>query len=129
MQIAFFPGKFHPPHIGHIKNILKLIPKYSKLIVGVSGDVPKDAITTVDVIYETLKELFVPFPTVEVIKFSGILVKKLNLDGLPKFDVLLSGNPEVLSWAKRVNVASEFLPRAEGHFFRGEEIRDELRNS
>jgi phosphopantetheine adenylyltransferase len=126
---VFFPGKFHPPHLGHAKTILKLIPKYGKVIVGVSGDVPADAVTTVDTIFEILKELFDPFDNVEVIKFTGVLVEKENLEGLPKFDLLLSGNPDVLDWGKRIGVGIEFLPRSEGYFFSGTEIRDELRDS
>jgi nicotinamide mononucleotide adenylyltransferase len=126
---VFFPGKFHPPHLGHAKTILQLIPKYDKVIVGVSGDVPEDAVTTVDTIYNIIKELFTPFPNVEVIKFFGVLVEKKDAGDLPEFDVLLSGNPDVLAWGERVGVSVEFIPRSEGHFFSGTEIRDELRDS
>lgn len=126
---VFFPGKFHPPHLGHAKTILQLIPKYKKVIVGVSGDVPKEAVTTVDIIFNIISELFAPFSNVEVVKFFGVLVEKNDTEGLPKFDMLLSGNPDVLDWGKRVGVAVDFLPRSEGHFFSGTEIRDELRNS
>jgi hypothetical protein len=83
----------------------------------------------VDIIHDILKDLFAPFDNVEVIKFFGVLVEKEDTVGLPEFDVLLSGNPKVLDWADRVGVRKEFLERSEGYFFRGQEIRDELRNS
>lgn len=44
---AFFPGKFHPPHLGHAKTILKLITSYDKVVIGISEDVPEDQFTTV----------------------------------------------------------------------------------
>lgn len=128
-MIAFFPGKFHPPHLGHAKTILSLIPKYDKLIVAVSGDLPDITITNTDIIFSILKDLFEPFTSVEVIKFEGVLTQKSDLSNLPIFDVLLSGNPEVLAWADKMNIASEFIPRSDGYFFSGTEIRDELRNS
>jgi hypothetical protein len=31
-EVAFFPGKFHPPHIGHVQTILNILPKYRKCV-------------------------------------------------------------------------------------------------
>jgi hypothetical protein len=45
-EVAFFPGKFHPPHIGHIQTVLNILPKYRKIIIGVSEDMPKDVTIT-----------------------------------------------------------------------------------
>lgn len=127
-KTVFFPGKFHPPHLGHAKTILTLIPKYEKVIIGVSGDVPSDKVTDVDNIFNILKDLFSPFANVELVKITGVLVEKPDLSGLPWFDVLASGNPLVLDWAERMGLEGLFVERAEGYLFSGTEIRDELRS-
>lgn len=127
-KTIFFPGKFHPPHLGHAKTILDLIPKYKKVIVGVSGDTPSNPICTVDTIYNILKELFTAFENVELVKITGVLVDKEDLSGLPEFDVLGSGNPLVLEWAESMGLEGLFVERSEGYLFSGTEVRHELRN-
>ena len=42
MSTAFFPGKFHPPHIGHVQTILDILPDYDKVIIGVTERAPVD---------------------------------------------------------------------------------------
>jgi nicotinamide mononucleotide adenylyltransferase len=114
-MVAFFPGKFHPPHIGHIQTILNIVRKYRKVIIGVSEDIPKDNVTTdPKEIILTLREFFKSFNNVEVCSICGVLVEKENVNGLPKFDVLLSGNPDVIAWAKRCNIESMFIERSAG---------------
>ena len=41
MTIALFPGKFQPPHLGHITTLMKLYPKYDKIIIGITQDKPE----------------------------------------------------------------------------------------
>ena len=114
-KIAFFPGKFHPPHIGHIQTILNIIPKYRKVIIGVSEDVPKeDVVTDPNDIILMLEDFFRSFKNIEVCVIRGVLVEKENVIGLPKFDVLISGNPEVLAWAERYNIECRFIERSAG---------------
>jgi len=129
LQVAFFPGKFHPPHLGHVQTILNMLPKYRKLIIGVSEDIPKDKIITKpDNIISVLKSFFITFENLEICKISGTLIKKKNLKGLPDFDILLSGNLDVLNWAKQFNIKAEYVPRSEGMMFSGTEIRTDLGN-
>jgi len=125
-KIVFFPGKFHPPHLGHAKTILTLISQYKNVVVGVSGDTPSDKITDVDNIYNILTDLFSPFNSVVVVKITGILVDKSDLTGLPVFDVLASGNPKVLAWVEHMGLEGKYTERAEGYLFSGTEIRKEL---
>jgi len=128
-KVAFFPGKFHPPHLGHLKTLLDLTNGYSKLIIGVSEHKPDKAITTVDNIISILEALFKNHGNIEVVRIKGVLIEKLTTDDLPKFDVLLSGNPDVLSWADSLGVSNKLVARAEGTLFSGTEVRDELYNS
>jgi len=122
-QVAFFPGKFHPPHIGQIQTILNIIPKYRKVIIGVSEHAPEIVIATPEDIVSMLESFFVNFDNVEICKIEKTLVNKVNTDGLPEFDVLLSGNQEVLDWAKSMKINSEYVPRSAGIMCSGTEIR------
>ena len=127
MKVAFFPGKFHPPHLGHLQTILNILPRYRKLIIGISEDMPKDIVVTEpDTILNVLKSFFSTFENLEFCKISGVLSKKKDLKGLPNFDVLLSGNVDVLNWAKKFNINAEYIARSEGFLFSGTEIRTVL---
>ena len=126
-KIAFFPGKFHPPHIGHILTILNILPKYKKLIIGVSEDIPNEKISNPVGIIDTLNLFFNKFNNVEIILIKGVLTKKTNLKDLPEFDILLSGNEAVLIWAKNSGVEASYIPRSEGFLCSGTEIRSILR--
>jgi cytidyltransferase-like protein len=128
-QIAFFPGKFHPPHLGHIQTIQKISSKYKKVIVGVTGHMPeKDSVTTPDQIYLLLSSFFAGIKNIEVVYLKGTLVEKEDLSDLPQFDVLVSGNADVLAWAESRGVVSEYIERSEGFLCSGTEIRDLLKN-
>ena len=122
-QVVFFPGKFHPPHIGQIQTILNIIPKYRKVIVGVSEDAPEVVLITSDDIVSMLESFFANFDNVEICKVEKILVNRVDTDGLPEFDVLLSGNQKVLDWAKSMKINSEYIPRSAGIMCSGTEIR------
>ena len=125
-KIAFFPGKFHPPHIGHILTMLKILPKYKKLIIGVTEDMPEKKVTNATGIMNTLNLFFSSFDNVEIVLIKGVLTERKNLGDLPKFDVLLSGNNEVLIWAKNNDVKTCYVSRSEGFLCSGTEIRSIL---
>jgi len=125
-EIAFFPGKFHPPHIGHLLTIMRILPKYRKLIIGVSEHIPENTITNPQNIQDLLKEFFKGSENVEICHIEGTLVEKKNLNGLPDFDVLLSGNQDVLDWAGKQGLRVDFIPRSEGLLCSGTEIREIL---
>lgn len=126
-KVAFFPGKFHPPHVGHILTILNILPKYKKLIIGVTEDTPKEKVTNTNGIVNTLNLFFKGFDNVEIRLIKGVLTEKKSLNGLPNFDILLSGNEKVLAWAKNNDVKSQYTPRSEGFLCSGTEIRSILR--
>ena len=125
-KIAFFPGKFHPPHIGHILTILSILPKYKKLVIGVTEDTPSEKVVNVSGIINTLNLFFKEFDNVEIILIKGVLTEKKDTDGLPKFDVLLSGNDTVLLWAKNNGIKAQYVSRSDGFLCSGTEIRSIL---
>lgn len=123
-QVAFFPGKFHPPHVGHIQTILNILPKYRRVIIGVSEHHPEGGvIATPEDIIETLKSFFTSFNNVEIYKIKGILTEKNDISNLPKFDILLSGNQEVLNWANSKGIITKFMARSAGIMCSGSKIR------
>lgn len=128
-DVAFLPGKFHPPHIGHILTILKVLPKYKKLIIGVTEDTPKEEVTTAQGIVNTLSLFFDGFDNIDVLLIRGVLTEKKDTDGLPWFDILLSGNESVLNWAAQNGVASCFIPRSKGFLCSGTEVRSVLKEN
>lgn len=126
LPVAFFPGKFHPPHMGHVQTILKIAPHYRKLIVGVTGDTPSDGIMTQTEIIRVLHDVLANVGNIEVVGIAGTLVMKPDTRGLPAFDVLLSGNPAVIDWSERMGLRSRYVDRSLGPHCSGEVMRSML---
>jgi len=57
---------------------------------------------------------------------KGVLTEKKNLDGLPEFDTLLSGNDNVLTWAENNGIKASYIHRSDGYLCSGTEIRSIL---
>lgn len=36
MKIALFPGRFQPPHLGHVLSIMSLYERYDRIIIGIT---------------------------------------------------------------------------------------------
>ena len=122
-KVAFFPGKFQPPHIGHVQTLLNILPYYKKLIIGLT----EDRASNINISTEDIKHILVPFfksfDNVEICEIKGVLTEKKDLNGLPEFDIILSGNSKVLEWATNHKLNSKYIPRSEGVFCSGTEIR------
>lgn len=125
--IALFPGKFNPPHMGHLVTILEHQKNYSKFIILITNDIPEDSVIKPKEISLLFKKIFKNSSSVEVMLFNKKMITMHSLDGLPNFDVLLSGNPEVIDWANKLNLKSEFVERS-GEFISGLIIREQIRN-
>lgn len=112
LPIGFFPGKFHPPHLGHLKTILNIAPRYKKLIIGISGDTPEDPMLTQNDIFDILESIFSKNKNIELHTFQGRLIDMKDISSLPKFDTIISGNPEVIEWAKTHGLKYTFEERS-----------------
>ena len=130
-MIAFFPGKFQPPHIGHIMTTARILNTYEKVIVGISGDVPKEgqvcSSETIKQVFETIfineKERF------SIIEFPGILTEYKTVESFPYFDILITaGNDKVIDWAKRLGIRYSNISRSEPKniITKGTYIREKL---
>lgn len=125
--VAFFPGKFHPPHLGHLMTIMKIKSDYSEFIIGVTEDLPDNYLTKPSIIFDFLTEFFKESENVRVVYIKGKLTDKLEVGGLPHFDYVLSGNPDVISWAEGLNLKTVFIARSQFDGFSGSEIRSTLK--
>ena len=129
-MIAMFPGKFQPPHLGHILTILRVKKEFQKVIICLTTDGPDfmDRNEAACMLHEVFK-----YPDFDIITIQGRLLDKSKgeiediFKGTP-FDVIVSGNQEVIDWALKTGFAARFFPRAEGPGFSGTEIRELRRN-
>lgn len=128
LPTVLFPGKFHPPHLGHLQTIISIAAGCRKLIIGVTEDVPDGALMSHAEIIEILSNIAGNFNNIEVMPIQGILVNKKNINDLPYFDLLLSGNPKVIEWAEDMNIKAQFTPRSFGEVCSGENIRTILQS-
>lgn len=120
-MIAFFPGKFQPPHLGHILTVMSFYDDYDEIVIGVTDDGPY--IISRSCTKEIFEKVFRLLSKVNVVLIDGILCNRKSPVGLPTFDVLLSGNPNVIVWAENHNVRALYVPRSEGLGFSGTDIR------
>ena len=122
-MIAFFPGKFQPPHLGHMLTIAGLLDKYNKVIIGVTDDIPK--VLEQNERIDIFKKIFKHTKSIEVVPIQGILTQYTSNDIslLPDFDVCVSGNREVINNLKLLGINSKFSERSKGVGYSGTEIR------
>lgn len=120
-MIAFFPGKFQPPHLGHILTIMTHYEHYSKIIIGISEDGPHTVSKAEQIrIFETV---FKHLPKVEVQLIPGVLRDYTSTENLPEFDVCITGNPNIVETMKRLGKPCTFVERTEGLGHSGTALR------
>ena len=124
MSVVFFPGKFQPPHIGHVLTISKLRNEYPKIIVGISDDEPR--VMSFEEIRDTFDTIF--RDQIEIVYVKGVLTQKNDLNELPSFDFLASGNEKVLEWGKKMGLSVKNIPRSKGVGYSGTELRALYKN-
>jgi len=118
MAIVFFPGKFQPPHIGHVISISKLLGN-NHVIIGITEGPPRVMKR------EEVKEIFETIfrNSVEYHCIDGILTDHKTIENLPEFDILVSGNDEVIEWGINLGLTVRKIPRTEGLGCCGTELR------
>jgi len=121
-MIAFFPGKFQPPHLGHIISIMKICDQYEKLIVAISNDGPK-VLSQIER-KKIFDEVFRLIDNVEVITVKAVITEIKDIKILPRFDICLSGNINVINKMKSLGARVKYVHRSRGIGFRSTEIRD-----
>jgi pantetheine-phosphate adenylyltransferase len=73
--VAIYPGSFDPLTNGHVDIIQRGSRLFDRIIVGILLNVEKSPLFTVAERVEIAKEVFRPYPNVEVDTFDGLLVE------------------------------------------------------
>ena len=140
-MVAIFSGRFDPLHTGHIITIVKLMKRFSRVILVVLDYPERETFTAVetkemlDTIFGTLAPDRVE--TITDIKHFGLitvayyceLLNDLNLN--LSETVYCSGNMEVIDHIKQLGIPWEFVPRTEGFSGcdeRTEDVREKYGN-
>jgi len=114
-RIAIFPGRFQPPHLGHIMTLMRIYGDYDQIIVTVSENIydgRKTQIIPAGEVTKILEEVFQYLPKIRILYIGRGLLERENYEGLPQFDVLVSGNPIQIAQAKELGKATRFHPRS-----------------
>jgi len=128
MKIALFPGRFQPPHLGHVLTIMRIYPIYDEILVGISeytyGDSKKRVLSTKE-IKKILEKLFVNLPKIKVIIMGKGAIERKSYDDLPPFNYIVTSNMEVIKAAEKMGIKTRFVPRSNDlHYLTGETIRN-----
>lgn len=119
---VLFPGKFDPPHVGHVRTIVRLAGQHPHVVVAVTGD--RDRTTSASPTQAcTILRDAICASNVTVTTVTGRLTARDGLNGLPPFDLLASGNPDVLGWAQTIGIPYVDVPRSEGPAHSARELR------
>lgn len=115
MTTAIFPGRFQPPHIGHIMTLIDIYPLYDKIIVAVTkftwwGE--KKQVIKPSEIVEILRELLKHMPKYEVILTDEGFNERVQFDDLPKFDVVVTGDKRILERLPPLGIKVDYIPRS-----------------
>ena len=73
--LAIYPGTFDPLTNGHVGIIQRGSRLFDRIIVGILLNVEKSPLFTVSERVEIAKDVFRPYPNVEVDTFDGLLVE------------------------------------------------------
>lgn len=118
---ALFLGKFQPPHIGHVRTILKISREYSKVIIGITKGATKAM--EYEEVMSIFNDVFYSNENIKVVLIDGTIEDSTaDLNGID-FDVILSGNQKVLSILEAAGHTTCFQPRAEGVAHSSSELR------
>ncbi len=119
MITALFPGKFQPPHLGHILTLMKLYEKYDKIIIGITEDKPE--VLSQKERKEIFEAVLQHLSKFEVVLIKGTIEHSKSQDNLPEFDVCISGNKKVIDKIKSFGKKAGLIPRSGD--YSGTEIR------
>lgn len=118
---AIFLGKFQPPHLGHIRTILKIAESYEQVIVGITMGEPK--IIDYKEVLNIMREVLAGYKNINVVLIEGMIEDgTASLQDLD-FDIVVSGNHKVLEALNKLGYKTIFQDRTDGLGYSGSEIR------
>lgn len=118
---AIFLGKFQPPHLGHVRTILRLKDRYPNLTIGITEDT---RIMPPEEVKKIFDEVFRDFDSISTTIVKGVVEK--GTATLPEgIEIVFSGNEKVLDYFKE-EYETVYVPRTEGLGYSGTEIREAI---
>jgi cytidyltransferase-like protein len=120
MKVIFL-GKFQPPHLGHIRTIMKVAKEYTSVIVGITKGTP--CIMEYEEIKKIFEELFSSYHQIEVVLIDGTIEDNTANLSQYDFDIVISGNYKVIETLKNKGFKTKYQERTDGIGYSGSEIR------
>ncbi|WP_410220594.1 pantetheine-phosphate adenylyltransferase [Pedobacter sp.] len=74
MKIALFPGSFDPITIAHVDIVIRSLPLFDKIVVGIGLNSSKQNLLSSDKREEIVKSVFASYPTIEVQAYEGLTI-------------------------------------------------------
>lgn len=126
-KIALFPGRFQPPHIGHVLTIMRIYKEYEKIVVAVMDNPCKPRCMEPRKAKEILEAVFRYVSNIEVIGPVKAFTLRKSLEefrDLPKFDVIVSGNKSANEYDRELGLNVIYTPRTP--YYEGSKLRTAL---
>lgn len=135
MVTALFPIRGQPPHIGHILTLVRIYDEYDKILVRIIATPGKyyssnDFVLPPEKVVSIFREIFKHMPKIEVIVSEEHLRDMKSIEGLPSFDVIVSGNKRFLEGVSHLRPV-RYVPRSQinGFNISGEKLRELMRSN
>ena len=74
MKIALFPGSFDPITIAHVDILMRSLPLFDKIVVGIGLNSSKQNFLSADKREEIVRSIFSGNPNVEVQTYQGLTI-------------------------------------------------------
>ncbi len=130
MTIACLPGRFQPPHLGHVLAIMKIYPLYDRIIVTVSENTfggRKRQVIPPAMAKRILEDVFQHLPKVKVVLIGKGFFERTSFSDLPEFDVVVTSNVELIRLAEKFGMKTRYIKRTKGlRGWSGTELREAL---
>jgi pantetheine-phosphate adenylyltransferase len=79
--IAVFPGTFDPITIGHVSIVLRALPLFDRIIIGMGVNTSKKTMFSIEQREAWIKEAFAGQPKVKVVAFEGLTYDLCKREG------------------------------------------------
>ena len=74
-KIAVYPGSFDPFTVGHESIVLRALPLFDKIIIGIGSNTTKTAFFSVEQRLKMIRELFAGNPKIEVMYYDDLTIE------------------------------------------------------
>lgn len=79
---ALFPGTFDPVTLGHQDLILRFLPLFDEIVIGIGVNASKQPMFSLDQRKHWLETLFAPYPSIRIVAYEGLTTVFCRQEGL-----------------------------------------------